>query len=303
MKTSRLPIPVKPRQWTNDTPSNNALGFSDSDDGWSSKPITPDNIERQATLHPSTLFDLPVLFRHNIVSPPPTSDSRAREPVHIFGPMRDEHDAGENILSRSLDSRASERVLFRNQIETDGAVEAPINFRVVRTVGMTDSENQRLAERHHRVVLLRKSMAALKEEWWNSRRLWRMEIRAKCLADYHVMRRVYDHWRCSLCEKQMKRRAVAYANQRNASRCMRAWTEYMLMRRHKLALTRSAEAQRRITLLRQCWQHWYQRREFVGVGNAMIRCSVYCPAEKDFSVARSYVSVVVFQVSRIQAFL
>ncbi|XP_065176007.1 protein SFI1 homolog [Sycon ciliatum] len=119
----------------------------------------------------------------------------------------------------------------------------------------------------YRRQLLKRSIEHRKDVWWESRREWRLIVRAECHNRYRLWRSVWLAWReyvaLQRAEQSRLELATEHANASLMKMCWKGWRQFAAIRNTKKSIHQFCTAQAdRASLSRSflAWRTAYQRR-------------------------------------------
>ncbi|KAJ8379845.1 hypothetical protein SKAU_G00006230 [Synaphobranchus kaupii] len=116
------------------------------------------------------------------------------------------------------------------------------------------------ARTHYEQRVLRTAFEGWKEEWWVSRREWRLCMRAQCHYRYRLYNRVFINWQQFVAmqreSKQRLQMAAIYVDGRCRRLAWENWRAYLEMQWIKRSKQEAAQKQRENAALRSAWMLW-----------------------------------------------
>ncbi|XP_014443127.1 protein SFI1 homolog [Tupaia chinensis] len=121
--------------------------------------------------------------------------------------------------------------------------------------------------------ILRKVFEEWEEEWWISRREWKLCVRADCHYRYYLYNLMFQNWKAYMQQQQEMRNKFIRAKDHDVKQKMRqawkSWVIYVIVRRTKLQMQTTAAEFRQQSILRVWWSEWRQQLRQVLVSRAL----------------------------------
>ncbi|ELW66559.1 Protein SFI1 like protein [Tupaia chinensis] len=137
-------------------------------------------------------------------------------------------------------------------------------------LGSKEKKKERL---YYEQRILRKVFEEWEEEWWISRREWKLCVRADCHYRYYLYNLMFQNWKAYMQQQQEMRNKFIRAKDHDVKQKMRqawkSWVIYVIVRRTKLQMQTTAAEFRQQSILRVWWSEWRQQLRQVLVSRAL----------------------------------
>ncbi|XP_059975491.1 protein SFI1 homolog isoform X8 [Mesoplodon densirostris] len=121
--------------------------------------------------------------------------------------------------------------------------------------------------------ILQKVFEEWKEEWWLSRREWKLRVRADCHYRYYLYSLMFQTWKTYMHQQREMRNRYLRAEDHDAKQKMRqawkSWLIYVVFRRTKLRMQTTALEFRQRSILWVWWSTWRRQLGQVHLGRAL----------------------------------
>ncbi|XP_060026573.1 protein SFI1 homolog isoform X10 [Lagenorhynchus albirostris] len=121
--------------------------------------------------------------------------------------------------------------------------------------------------------ILQKVFEEWKEEWWVSRREWKLRVRADCHYRYYLYNLMFQTWKTYVHQQREMRNRYLRAEDHDAKQKMRqawkSWLIYVVFRRTKLRMQTTALEFRQRSTLWVWWSTWRWQLGQVHLGRAL----------------------------------
>ncbi|KAI7807632.1 putative protein SFI1-like protein [Triplophysa rosa] len=117
------------------------------------------------------------------------------------------------------------------------------------------------ARSQYRKVVLKKTLGAWKDEWWQARREWTLNIRADCHYMYMLYSKTFQAWQKHVAvqreEKKKLQLAINFEKRHKLCHVLNGWEMYVDMCRMKHKMQETAERHKRLAVLKWVWMGWH----------------------------------------------
>ncbi|XP_069000006.1 protein SFI1 homolog isoform X1 [Embiotoca jacksoni] len=119
------------------------------------------------------------------------------------------------------------------------------------------------AKSHYNNVVLRRALEAWRDEWWASRREWRLTLWAECHHRFYLTNWTFRSWQKFVSlqreNKSKVQNAQSFADKQRLRLVWDRWEVFTEMRRMKNRMLESALVQNRCSTLHSAWRFWRNR--------------------------------------------